>query len=68
MNSLIPLTQILESVPELPEIARTRSGVEFDPRSDRWAYRDTSDNVSLNFSKLPGVSAPFKLCAKLTLM
>ncbi|ENH6339636.1 site-specific integrase [Burkholderia vietnamiensis] len=37
-------------MPELPSWVRTRSGIEFDPRADRWAYRDATASVSLNFS------------------
>ncbi|MDV3439054.1 site-specific integrase [Pseudomonas otitidis] len=40
-----------DSTPELPAIALTRSGVRFDPRSDRWAYREAIDTVNLDFSK-----------------
>lgn len=37
--------------PELPAVARTRSGVEFDPRADKWAYRDATETVNLNFAR-----------------
>lgn len=40
------------AVPQLPDRVRTRSGVEFDPRADRWTYRDTTDTVHLDFTGL----------------
>jgi integrase len=68
MKDLIPLTPTPKTIPELPEVARTRSGVEFVPNDDRWSYRDNSDTVSLNFGKLPWISDSFKQCAKLVLV
>jgi integrase len=35
----------------LPSSVRTRSGVVFDPRGDRWSYRDNIQKVSLPFKK-----------------
>lgn len=55
-------------IPSLPESARTRSGVMFDPRVERWSYRDRSDNVSLNFIKFQLVSDTFMAASKLTLL
>ena len=55
------------SAPELPALARTRSGVEFDPRANRWAYRDATDNVNLDFSKWL-VTDKFIVSAKLSLL
>ena len=43
----------------LPNLVRTRSGVEFDPRLDLWFYRDNSIIVSINFSLMEGVSESF---------
>lgn len=37
-------------IPALPSMARTRSGVTFDPSADRWAYRDGVKAVSLDFT------------------
>lgn len=54
--------------PDLPEQARTRSGVQFDPRAERWSYRDSSDNVSLNFNKFRFVTDSFVVAAKQTLL
>lgn len=53
--------------PELPPLARTRSGIEFDPSANRWAYRDAIDNVHLDFSRLP-VTASLLASAKLALL
>lgn len=55
------------SAPELPVLARTRSGVEFAPRLDRWAYRDATETVNLDFSKWP-VTDKFIVSAKLSLL
>lgn len=55
------------SAPKLPDLARTRSGVEFDPRANRWAYRDATDNVNLDFSKWL-VTDKFIVSAKLSLL
>lgn len=55
------------SAPELPVLARTRSGVEFDPRVDRWTYRDATTTVNLDFSKWP-VTDKFIVSAKLSLL
>lgn len=67
MNKLAAVTAHWGAAPELPAVARTRSGVEFDPREDRWAYRDTTITVSLNFAKWPA-TASFVASAKLALL
>lgn len=36
----------------LPETVTTRSGVMFNPQGDRWSYRESSLDVSLNFKDL----------------
>ena len=36
----------------LPLSATTRNGVVFDPRLNKWAYRDGSKAMSLNFSSI----------------
>lgn len=43
--------------PELPALARTPSGVEFDPRGDRWAFRDATNTVSVNFATWPATDS-----------
>lgn len=39
-----------EFIPELPSWARTRGGACFDPRADKWVYRDAVNSVSLDFA------------------
>lgn len=56
-----------DDVPELPEVARTRSGVEFDPRADRWVYREAVNTISLNFVEWPATDL-FMRSVKLTLL
>ncbi|WP_204320125.1 hypothetical protein, partial [Klebsiella oxytoca] len=36
--------------------SRTKSGIEFDPSADIWAYRDGVNNVHLDFKQLPNAS------------
>lgn len=36
----------------LPPLARTRSGIEFDPRPDLWKFRDATNTVHLRFDAL----------------
>lgn len=65
-NSEMPLSY-RDSIHELPAQAHTRSGVEFDPRSERWVYRDVSITVSLNFATWYATDS-FLLSAKLALL
>lgn len=67
MNKLAAVTAHWGVAPELPAMARTRSGVEFDPRADRWAYRDATITVNLNFAKWPATDS-FVASAKRTLL
>ncbi len=67
MNELAVIDAQWGAVPQLPDRARTRSGVEFDPRANRWAYRDTTDTVHLDFSRLQA-TAPFIASAKYALL
>jgi integrase len=50
----------------LPETARTRSGVEFDPRSNKWVWRESTLAVSFNFLLItnlsPALLPGFKRC------
>lgn len=55
------------SAPELPIFARTRSGVEFDPRVDRWSYRDATTTVNVDFATWPATET-FVASAKLVLL
>lgn len=67
MNKPPEVTAGLGAAPQLPAVTRTWSGVEFDPRADRWAYRDIADNVNLNFATWPA-TASFVASAKLALL
>ena len=67
MNKLVATTNNWSAVPELPASARTRSGVEFDPRADRWAYRDVTITVNLDFASWPATDS-FVASAKLVLL
>jgi len=40
----------------LPSAARTRNGVEFDPSSDHWRYRDGAQAIDLNFLSVKSIS------------
>jgi integrase len=50
----------------LPTSARTRSGIEFDPRLDKWNWRESTLSVSFNFSLASNLSPElmfgFKRC------
>jgi hypothetical protein len=52
MSNLLPIVPLHNSLLDLPSEVKTPNGVRFDPRLDRWAYRDSTVNVSLDFSKL----------------
>lgn len=36
----------------LPEIVKTPSGIVFNPNEDRWSFRDSVNNVSIDFTSL----------------
>jgi integrase len=52
--------------PRGPELALTKSGVEFDPAAARWAYQDGVNNVALDFAGLKGLSGEMLDSAKST--
>lgn len=64
MGNLSPVQTSFTSVPNLPEQARTRSGVQFNPRVDRWVYRDSASTVSLNFPHLRNTTTDLILSIK----
>lgn len=64
MTSAAPVTARSHWHPNLPQTAMTRSGVPFDPRENRWAYRDVSVTVSLNFSQLENISGEMREAVK----
>lgn len=67
MNKRGAAASRLDSVSELPSLARTRSGVEFDPRENRWVYREATATINLDFSAWP-VTDSFGTSAKLALL
>lgn len=67
MNKLAAVAAHWGAAPEIPALTRTRSGVEFDPRADRWAYREATITISLNFATWP-TTASFVASAKFTLI
>jgi len=46
------LPLLSKSTQDLPDEVTTPDGANFDPRSDWWVYRDSTTDVSINFSKL----------------
>jgi integrase len=68
MRNLVPALTGFDALPNLPEHARTQSGVQFDPRTERWSYRDNLDTVSLNFTHFQLVTDSFMVASKLTLL
>ena len=59
MNSPRDSWQSQLAAQPLPEVVRTKHGVEFDPHSDWWRYKTGNDSVSCNFSLLPPVTPAF---------
>lgn len=64
MTSAMPITTKDRCRPILPQTATTRSGIPFDPRENRWTYRDVLLTVSLNFSQLGNISGEMQDAAK----
>jgi len=56
-----------ESIGTLPQYVRTRNGALFDHHADRWAFRDSTKTLSLDFSKL-NVSPALLMSLKGTLI
>lgn len=67
MNDLMPLALLNNAPQDLPEEVTTRDGARFDPRLDRWFYRDSTTDVSINFSKL-NVTSEFLNSTKVVLI
>jgi integrase len=54
---------------QLPSMAKTRDGTAFNPRLNRWVYRDPLDAVSIDFDKTISAYAPeLTVPIKLTLL
>lgn len=66
-NKQVTVAPHWASTPTLPALARTLSGVEFDPRANRWEYRDTTTTVNLNFAEWPTTDT-FNISAKSALL
>lgn len=52
----------------LPSSARTKGGATFNPRADKWVYRDGVRDVSIDFSFSPLLSNNFRHSLKVVLM
>lgn len=68
MHDLTQVSAYYRDLPVLPEVARTLSGVEFYPNSERWAYRDSSATISLNFLLLANITKELKNSVKAVLI
>jgi len=44
--------------------SRTKSGIEFDPSADIWAYRDGVNSIHLDFNQLQNASPVLRNGAK----
>lgn len=49
MNTQVLIPDSIPAEPTLPTLARTRSGIDFDPSQDLWRFRDGVKNVHLDF-------------------
>lgn len=50
MNDIQSTRSLPRNCYSLPSVVRTRSGAVFDPHNSVWAYRESTSNVSLDFS------------------
>lgn len=67
MNS--SANRFLASLPnELPEVARTKSGTEYNPRFQEWNIRDQLSISNFNFDLLPSQAEPLIFGLKYTLI
>lgn len=53
---------------QLPAIALTRSGIEYDPNEVRWKFYDGNALVNINFNSLPELTKPLVFGLKMTLI
>lgn len=53
---------------EIPQSARTRSGVNFDPTAQLWRFRDGNNSISINFRNIPDLAKTLIPGLKLTLI
>ena len=67
MNSAV--SKFRASFPnQLPEVARTKSGVEYNPRLQEWNIRDQLSISNFNFDLLPAQAEPLIFGLKYTLI
>jgi len=52
MSNLQPIAPLRNTPLDLPSEVKTRNGARFNPRLDRWSYRDNTVTVSLDFASL----------------
>ena len=64
----LPMRLDVGLVPDLPGVARTRSGVVFDPTLERWSIREATATFSFDFNILEGVTSSFRLASKKVLL
>lgn len=67
MNDFLPAIIANDSLPDLPIEVRTLNGARFDPRMDKWVFRDSSFSVSIDFNRLKA-TAELVLSAKKALV
>ena len=56
MISALAIEHGLDAIVKLPPLARTKSGIVFDPRADLWKFRDATNTIHLRFDKLNATS------------
>jgi len=56
------------ALPDLPAVVISRSGVQFDPRVDRWSIRDATATFSLDFNVLRGVTPEMRTASQWALL
>ncbi|MBC7786191.1 MAG: site-specific integrase, partial [Methylophilaceae bacterium] len=61
----MPLALLNNAPHDLPEEVMTSNGARFDPRLDRWSYRDSTVTVSLDFLKLRATNELIKSTKKI---
>jgi len=62
------LLSIESSFDNLPETVTTMHGATFDPRENLWKYRDATNTINCDFSKLPPMGKKFLYGLKRTLI
>lgn len=65
INDVMSLALLNNTPQDLPEEVMTRNGARFDPRLDRWSYRDSTVTVSLDFLSLRATNELIKSAKKI---